>query len=60
MSLFSDNRRRLCERLRERGAVVPSGSVVVLQGGEQECRYSSDTDIVFRQVRACLKMRGSV
>jgi Xaa-Pro dipeptidase len=48
MSLFADNRRRLCQRLREGGA-VPSGTVVVLQGGEQECLHSSDREIVFRQ-----------
>ena len=51
MSLFADNRRRLCEALRQGGA-VPSGSIVILQGGEQECRHSSDMEIVFRQVCA--------
>lgn len=49
MSLFSDNRQRLCKRLRE-GGEVPEGSIVVLQGGGQESRYCSDTEIVFRQV----------
>ena len=51
MSLFADNRRRLCEKLKEGGAVCPGpGAVVVLQGGEQECLHSSDKEIVFRQV----------
>ena len=49
MSLFAENRRRLCEKLRE-GEGVPSGAVVVLQGGEQQCLHSSDTEVVFRQV----------
>ena len=49
MSLFADNRRRLCEKLRG-GGEVPSGAIVVLQGGEQECLHSSDREIVFRQV----------
>jgi len=48
MELFSTNRQRLCERLRARDD-VPSGAVVLLQGGEQKQRYCTDTDIVFRQ-----------
>jgi hypothetical protein len=54
MSLFADNRRRLCEKLKEEGTVSP-GAMVVLQGGEQECLHSSDREIVFRQVpwRSC-------
>ena len=53
MSLFSENRQRLCQSLREEGA-TPSGSIIILQGGEQQCRYSSDTEIVFRQVCVCV------
>jgi Xaa-Pro dipeptidase len=48
MSLFADNRQRLCKMLREEGA-VPGGSIVVIQGGEQECLHSSDKEILFRQ-----------
>ena len=51
MSLFADNRRRLCERLRQRED-VPSDAIVVLQGGEQQCLYSSDREVLFRQVRS--------
>ena len=51
MKLFALNRERLCERLRKRSGEVLPKSVVVLQGGEQQQRYCTDTDIVFRQVR---------
>lgn len=51
MKLFALNRQRLCERLRE-CKDIPRGAVVLLQGGEQTQRYCTDTDIVFRQVRA--------
>ena len=49
MDLFSTNRHRLCERLRARDD-VSSGSIILLQGGEQKQQYCTDTDIVFRQV----------
>ncbi|XP_051787503.1 xaa-Pro dipeptidase [Erpetoichthys calabaricus] len=48
MTLFAENRRRLCERLRV-NPNVPRKSVVVLQGGEQTQRYCTDTDNIFRQ-----------
>jgi len=49
MRLFALNRQRLCERLR--GCKdVPHGAIALLQGGAQEQRYCTDTDIVFRQV----------
>ncbi|XP_060066154.1 xaa-Pro dipeptidase-like [Ylistrum balloti] len=44
--LFKINRRRLCERLRDK---VPKGAIVLLQGGESETRHSSDHEPVFRQ-----------
>ncbi|XP_065178030.1 xaa-Pro dipeptidase-like isoform X2 [Sycon ciliatum] len=47
-SLHALNRTRLVEALRE-NKDLPKGSVVVLQGGEQEQRYCTDTDTVFRQ-----------
>lgn len=50
MELFAENRRRLCEQLRSRDD-VKRGAVVILQGGEQQTRYCTDTDIVFRQVK---------
>ena len=49
MRLFSLNRERLVQSLRECDG-VPENAIVVLQGGEQQTRYCSDTDIVFRQV----------
>ena len=51
MRLFALNRERLCERLRKRSGEVLPRSVALLQGGEQQQRYCTDTDIVFRQVR---------
>jgi len=47
MSLFRNNRERLCCNLMKESP--PSNSYVLLEGGQQETRYSSDTDIVFRQ-----------
>uniref|UniRef100_A0A8C5HAM2 Xaa-Pro dipeptidase n=1 Tax=Gouania willdenowi TaxID=441366 RepID=A0A8C5HAM2_GOUWI len=47
-ALFAENRQRLCQGLRAKDGVVPK-SVVVLQGGEQNQRYCTDTDLVFRQ-----------
>lgn len=49
MSMFALNRKRLCKKLAE-NEKVPKGAIVVLQGGEQQTRYCSDTDVVFRQV----------
>ena len=51
MRLFALNRERLCDRLRKRSGEVLPRSVALLQGGEQQQRYCTDTDIVFRQVR---------
>ncbi|XP_043937818.1 xaa-Pro dipeptidase [Protopterus annectens] len=48
MKLFALNRRRLCERLKK-NPDVPKNAYIVLQGGEQQQRYCTDTDIVFRQ-----------
>ncbi|KAK0132148.1 Xaa-Pro dipeptidase [Merluccius polli] len=45
--LFAENRRRLCQGLKDGG--VAAGAVVLLQGGEQKQRYCTDTDVVFRQ-----------
>ena len=49
MELFTENRQRLCERLRGKEDVKP-GAVIVMEGGKQLQRYCTDTDIVFRQV----------
>lgn len=49
LALFALNRQRLCERLR-RNRAVQTGSLVLLQGGEDTQRYCTDTGIVFRQV----------
>ncbi len=47
--LHAKNRSRLCESLKN-NSQYKSGSYVVLQGGEDQTRYCSDTGIVFRQV----------
>ena len=46
MTMHADNRARLRERMVAAGH---STGVVLLAGGEQETRYDTDTDIVFRQ-----------
>ena len=48
VSLHATNRTRLCKRLKEKA--VAAGSIVVLEGGEQKCRYDTDTEVLFRQV----------
>ncbi|XP_061820566.1 xaa-Pro dipeptidase [Nerophis lumbriciformis] len=47
-ALFAENRRRLCSGLKSKGG-VEARSVVVLQGGEQQQRHCTDTDLLFRQ-----------
>ena len=49
VSLHATNRKRLCDRLKKVQG-VPSGAIVLLQGGEQKQQYCSDRDILFRQV----------
>lgn len=48
-ALHKKNRDRLCDRLKK-NKDYQKGSIVVLEGGESRTRYSSDTEIVFRQV----------
>ena len=52
LKLFAVNRERLCSQLKEEQC--PQGAVVVLQGGEQQQRYCTDTEDVFRQVCVCV------
>jgi len=47
-TLNKKNRDRLCERLKK-NKDYEKGSIVVLEGGDSKTRYSSDTEIVFRQ-----------
>ena len=49
VSLHATNRKRLCDLLKKVKG-VPSGAIVLLQGGEQKQQYCSDRDILFRQV----------
>ncbi|GMT13237.1 hypothetical protein PFISCL1PPCAC_4535, partial [Pristionchus fissidentatus] len=47
VDLFVKNRKRLVEALRGK---VPAKSVVLLQGGQDKCRYNTDSqDLPFRQ-----------
>ena len=48
VNLHATNRARLCERLKSKS--VENGAIVLLQGGEEKCRYDTDTEVVFRQV----------
>jgi Xaa-Pro dipeptidase len=48
-TLFAENRRRLCQRLRENTS-VPQNALIVLQGGESLSLYDTDVEYVFRQV----------
>lgn len=57
-ALFAENRRRLCAGLKAKDGMIPQ-SVVVLQGGEQQQRYCTDTDVVFRQVGSVWDQRRS-
>lgn len=48
MKLFSKNRERLCQRLRE-VIKTQEPAVVLLQSGDSGTRYCTDTDLLFRQ-----------
>eukprot|EP00112_Aurelia_sp_Birch-Aquarium-sp1_P008875 Seg199.10 transcript_id=Seg199.10/GoldUCD/mRNA.D3Y31 product="Xaa-Pro dipeptidase" protein_id=Seg199.10/GoldUCD/D3Y31 len=48
VTLHEKNRNRICETLKKADG-YEKGSIVVLEGGEDKTRYSSDTGIVFRQ-----------
>ena len=48
--LHADNRGRLLDRLRAHKD-VPSGAVVLLEGGNDINQYCTDIELVFRQVR---------
>lgn len=55
MKLFANNRKRLCKELRKIKN-IPQNSIILLQGGEQTQLYSSDTDLIFRQVNSYLAL----
>ena len=48
-ALFAENRRRLSKALKAADGVQPK-TLVLLQGGEQQQRNCTDTDLLFRQV----------
>jgi len=54
--VFSTNREKLCEKLREKG--VPPHSVVFLVGGCEQTRYDSDHEPLFRQESYFLYLTG--
>jgi Xaa-Pro dipeptidase len=47
MRLHAENRRRLVERLRAKDAAARG--VVLLEGGQTQCRYDTDTEELFKQ-----------
>jgi len=47
LAMHAKNRARLIERIKARG--WPDRAIAVLEGGKQVTRYSSDTDVLFRQ-----------
>ena len=49
MRLFGLNRERLRKRLKDNES-IPSGAVVLLEGGKETTRYCSDSAHLFRQV----------
>jgi hypothetical protein len=53
MEMFAENRERLCKRLRclAGSGKIPTGAIVILQGGPSETRFCSDHEPIFRQVR---------
>jgi len=48
-ALFAENRRRLCQRLKQ-NTNVPQNSFILLQGGEALNLYDTDVEYIFRQV----------
>lgn len=48
MKMFKENRLRLVAKLKKDNPEVTTG-IIFLNGGRQTCRYSSDTDNIFRQ-----------
>lgn len=51
LSLFRDNRNRVCTELKKNSS-VDERSFVLLEGGDTLGFYDTDTNYVFRQVRA--------
>lgn len=49
LSLFRDNRNRVCTELK-RNPSVDASTFILLQGGDIIPFYDTDTDYVFRQV----------
>lgn len=49
LSLFRDNRQRVCAALRTTKQTT-AGTIILLQGGDTINFYDTDTDYVFRQV----------
>lgn len=50
LSLFRDNRNRVCTELKK-NPLLDESSFVLLEGGKSIPFYDTDTDYVFRQVR---------
>ena len=48
MSMYAENRQKLIKNFKSDHPEITSG-LIFLAGGQQCCRYSSDTEVVFRQ-----------
>ena len=55
MAMHAENRQRLVAAMTSKGH---NRGIVLLQGGKQECRYDTDTEIVFRQVTQPAKQKN--
>lgn len=53
VSMFKDNRQRVCEALTKVPTVLEN-SIVLLEGGDNVPLYNTDVDYLFKQVRCVL------
>lgn len=50
VSMFRDNRNRVCDALKQKGETVVENAVILLKGGEALPHYNTDVDYLFVQV----------
>lgn len=49
MEMFRENREKVCNALQ--GASTTSGSIILLEGGDDISLYDTDVHLLFKQVR---------